>query len=78
MDIVKNAGATPDRARFERLREDAFATIDAGRNNAYRAINTVMVYSYYELGRRIVEEEQFVWTSDLSGAFGLRGACMRL
>ncbi len=58
MDIAKDAGATPDSTRFERLREDAFAIIDAGRSNAYRAVNVAMVYSYYELGRRIVEEEQ--------------------
>lgn len=35
-----------------------YAHIDAGRKHAYRAVNTAMVYSYYELGRRIVEEEQ--------------------
>ncbi len=58
MAIAKNTGATPDGADFTQLCEDACAIIEAGRNHAYRAANTAMVYSYYELGRRIVEEEQ--------------------
>lgn len=56
--IVKDNGAMLDGTRFEQLREDAFAIIEAGRSSAYRAVNVAMVYSYYELGRLIVEEEQ--------------------
>lgn len=44
--------------RLDRLCNDAIAIVDAARKSAYRSINTAMVYSYYELGRRIVEEEQ--------------------
>lgn len=47
-----------DDPRLNALCDDAIAIIDAARQNAYRAVNTAMVYSYYELGRRIVEEEQ--------------------
>ena len=43
---------------FDQLCSDACSIIDAGRKHAYQAVNTVMVYSYYELGRRVVEEEQ--------------------
>ena len=56
--ISKAAVSADEGARFNRLCSDACSIIDAGRRHAYRAVNTVMVYSYYELGRRIVKEEQ--------------------
>ena len=56
--ISKAAVSADEGARFNRLCSDACSIIDAGRKHAYQAVNTVMVYSYYELGRRIVEEEQ--------------------
>lgn len=56
--ISKATVSADEGARFNRLCSDACSIIDAGRKHAYQAVNTVMVYSYYELGRRIVEEEQ--------------------
>ncbi len=56
--ISKAAVSVDEGARFNRLCSDACSIIDAARKHAYQAVNTVMVYSYYELGRRIVEEEQ--------------------
>ncbi len=44
--------------QLDSLCSDAIAIIEAARQTAYKAVNTAMVYSYYELGRRIVEEEQ--------------------
>ena len=32
--------------------------IDKGRTNAYAAVNTTMIATYWNIGRRIVEEEQ--------------------
>ena len=58
MGTDKDKGVMLDSTRFEQLRDDAFAIVDAGRSSAYRAVNVAMVYSYYELGRLIVEEEQ--------------------
>ncbi len=40
------------------LFEDARTIIDAGRSCAYRDLNAVVNQGYYELGRRIAEEEQ--------------------
>ncbi|MDO4443611.1 MAG: DUF1016 N-terminal domain-containing protein, partial [Slackia sp.] len=45
-------------ARFDSLCSDAIAIIDSARQSSYRAVNVAMVYSHYELGKRIVEEEQ--------------------
>lgn len=58
VSIVKDNGAMLDGTRFEQLRKEAISIIDAGRSSAYRAVNVSMVYSYYELGRLIIEEEQ--------------------
>ncbi|MDO4289805.1 MAG: PDDEXK nuclease domain-containing protein [Eggerthellaceae bacterium] len=57
-DIAKKSATGIEDAQLNRLCEDAFSIIEAGRKNAYRAVNVAMVYSYFELGRRIVEEEQ--------------------
>jgi len=37
---------------------DVTEILKTGRNTAYRAVNTAMVVSYWQIGRRIVEEEQ--------------------
>lgn len=70
MDIIEKANATnrtpatgePQKLEYDNqlasLCSDAIAIIEAARQTAYKAVNTAMVYSYYELGRRIVEEEQ--------------------
>ena len=33
--------------------------LNKARKNAYRTINTIMVQTYWEMGKRIVEEEQY-------------------
>lgn len=58
MDIAQSSEMEPADSRFTQLCEDACTIIETGRAHVCRAINTAMVYSYYELGRRIVEEEQ--------------------
>lgn len=70
MDIIEKANATnrtpatgePQKLEYDNqlgsLCSDAIAIIEAARQTAYKAVNTAMVYSYFELGRRIVEEEQ--------------------
>ena len=32
--------------------------LHAGRETAYRSVNTIMVKTYWQIGKRIVEEEQ--------------------
>ena len=40
------------------LNQDISVLLDNARRQAKTAVNTAMVYTYYEIGRRIVEEEQ--------------------
>jgi predicted nuclease of restriction endonuclease-like (RecB) superfamily len=40
------------------LVEDARNIVEHGRNTAYQSVNTAMVMTYWQLGKRIVEEEQ--------------------
>jgi predicted nuclease of restriction endonuclease-like (RecB) superfamily len=40
------------------LIEDAKSIVENGRNTAYQSVNTAMVMTYWQLGKRIVEEEQ--------------------
>jgi predicted nuclease of restriction endonuclease-like (RecB) superfamily len=40
------------------LIEDAKIIVENGRNTAYQSVNTAMVMTYWQLGKRIVEEEQ--------------------
>ena len=66
MDIIEKANATnrtpatgePQKLEYDNqlgsLCSDAIAIIEAARQTAYKAVNTAMVYSYFELGRRIV------------------------
>ncbi|MDR0868039.1 MAG: PDDEXK nuclease domain-containing protein [Planctomycetota bacterium] len=49
-----NATAKPETQFFAGVAE----LLQAARNNAYRAVNTVMVETYWQIGKRIVEEEQ--------------------
>ena len=43
---------------IEQLHEQIIFIIESSRQNAYRAVNTSMVISYWEIGRLIFEEEQ--------------------
>lgn len=38
--------------------QDIFELLDSARKQAKTAVNLSMVYAYYEIGRRIYEEEQ--------------------
>ncbi|MDR1424842.1 MAG: PDDEXK nuclease domain-containing protein [Azoarcus sp.] len=44
--------------REQRLFADITEILQSARAKAYRAVNTVMVETYWQMGRRIVEEEQ--------------------
>ena len=44
--------------REQRLFADIAQILQSARAKAYRAVNTVMVETYWQMGRRIVEEEQ--------------------
>jgi predicted nuclease of restriction endonuclease-like (RecB) superfamily len=45
-------------ANEQRFFIDAAQILQTGRTQAYRAINTAMIHTYWQLGQRIVEEEQ--------------------
>jgi hypothetical protein len=45
-------------ATEQRFFADVAQILHAGRNQALRAVNTAMVQTYWQLGQRIVEEEQ--------------------
>lgn len=47
-----------DLTNEQRFFADVAQILQAGRSQAYRAINTEMVHTYWHLGQRIVEEEQ--------------------
>ena len=42
----------------QKFYQDISRLLDSARKQAKTAVNTAMVYAYYEIGRRIVEEEQ--------------------
>ena len=42
----------------QKFYQDISRLLDSARKQAKAAVNTAMVYTYYEIGRRIVEEEQ--------------------
>ena len=42
----------------QKFYQDISRLLDSARKQAKTAVNTAMVYTYYEIGRRIVEEEQ--------------------
>ena len=42
----------------QKFYQDISQLLDNARKQAKTAVNTAMVYTYYEIGRRIVEEEQ--------------------
>lgn len=52
---IKNKGITPT---YIHLLDDVKQIIDSARRQAYAAINQTMVNAYWQLGKRIVEEEQ--------------------
>lgn len=41
------------------LIQDVVKILQAARQNAYKAVNTAMLEAYWQIGKRIVEEEQF-------------------
>ena len=43
---------------FSQVVDDIKQIIDAGRNAAYAAVDATMIATYWNIGRRIVEEEQ--------------------
>ncbi len=43
---------------YERFFTDVAEILQAGRSQAVRAVNSTMIRTYWQLGRRIVEEEQ--------------------
>jgi len=44
--------------RDNRLFTDVAEILDAGRRASYQTVNTILVHTYWRIGRRIVEEEQ--------------------
>lgn len=38
--------------------DDVYKLLEGARKNVKKAVNLAMVYSYFEVGRKIVEEEQ--------------------
>ena len=43
---------------IEKLHQQIVFVIESSRQNAYKAVNTSMVMSYWEIGRLMLEEEQ--------------------
>lgn len=43
---------------IEKLHEQIVFVIESSRQNAYKAVNTSMVASYWDIGRLMLEEEQ--------------------
>jgi predicted nuclease of restriction endonuclease-like (RecB) superfamily len=50
--------ATPSKEPFGKLLGDIRGILSQARQQAYAAVNSAMVESYWQIGRRIVEEEQ--------------------
>ncbi|MDR0784516.1 MAG: ORF6N domain-containing protein [Treponema sp.] len=53
--VAKKADVSPDEKRFF---TDISAILDGGRSKAYAAVNFAMTATYWEAGKRIVEQEQ--------------------
>lgn len=49
------------------LIQDVVHILQSARQNAYRAVNTAMLEAYWQIGKRIVEEEQF---GEIRAAYG--------
>ena len=49
---------TTDITSYNTLINDLYALVEASRDSAYKAVNSVMLDMYWNIGRRIVEEEQ--------------------
>lgn len=43
---------------YKSVLSDIKQIIDSGRNSAYKAVNSVMIMTYWSIGKRIVEDEQ--------------------
>lgn len=44
--------------KYEVLLDDVGALLEEGRKHAYQAVNSILVKTYWEIGKRIVEYEQ--------------------
>lgn len=44
--------------RYKKLLNDVSSLLEAGKKGAARSVNTIMVATYWHVGRRIVEHEQ--------------------
>jgi hypothetical protein len=44
--------------RYDAILSELVSLLEAARHSAARAVNSVMTASYWQTGRRIVEEEQ--------------------
>ena len=49
---------TTDITSYNTLINDLYALVEASRDSAYKAVNSVMLDMYWNIGKRIVEEEQ--------------------
>jgi hypothetical protein len=56
--VVENKSSIISPGSEARFFAEISAILQEGRNNAYRAINSVMAGTYWKIGRRIVEQEQ--------------------
>lgn len=50
--------AKPAQKGYSSLLDSIGSILEAGRNQAYRAVNTILVKTYWEIGKSIVEFEQ--------------------
>ncbi|MCC6371690.1 MAG: DUF1016 family protein [Bacteroidia bacterium] len=55
---VKNKKSKPTRVHLSGVVKQAFNLINASRNLVIRQTNTIIVFTYYQLGRLIIENEQ--------------------
>jgi len=49
---------TTDITSYNTLINDLHALVDASRDAAYKAVNSAMLDMYWNIGKKIVEEEQ--------------------
>jgi hypothetical protein len=49
---------TPSMKTDNRFFSEIVVLLQTARNNTYRAVNSIMVETYWQIGRRIVEQEQ--------------------
>lgn len=68
------AGLINDESTNTRLYTDVCSIIEQGRREAYASVNQKMIETYWNIGRRIVEEEQ---NGEERAEYGAKcGACV--